>query len=95
MHEETLYIETQNVLHKLECEELLHSFYLAGGTALALQLGHRKSIDLDFFTSAFPNPQQLLAFIQRCQGSVTRQDSKSVDLLIWDKVKQFLLAQTL
>ena len=33
----------------------LHSFsefpwYLAGGTALALQCGHRKSVDLDFFT---------------------------------------------
>ena len=25
-------------------------FYLAGGTALALQLGHRDSIDFDFFT---------------------------------------------
>lgn len=28
----------------------LNKFYLAGGTSLALQLGHRKSIDLDFFT---------------------------------------------
>ena len=27
-------------------------FYLAGGTALALQLGHRRSYDLDFFTTA-------------------------------------------
>lgn len=26
------------------------NWYLAGGTALALQAGHRKSIDLDFFT---------------------------------------------
>ena len=26
-------------------------WYLAGGTALALQTGHRKSIDLDFFTT--------------------------------------------
>ena len=26
-------------------------FYLAGGTALALYLGHRDSIDFDFFTS--------------------------------------------
>lgn len=25
-------------------------WYLAGGTALALQVGHRKSVDLDFFT---------------------------------------------
>jgi len=27
------------------------TFYLAGGTALALQLGHRDSVDFDFFTS--------------------------------------------
>lgn len=26
-------------------------WYLAGGTALALQVGHRQSVDLDFFTS--------------------------------------------
>ncbi len=26
-----------------------HGFYLAGGTALALQLGHRDSVDFDFF----------------------------------------------
>jgi hypothetical protein len=25
-------------------------FYLAGGTALALQIGHRVSVDFDFFT---------------------------------------------
>ena len=24
-------------------------YYLAGGTALALQIGHRRSLDLDFF----------------------------------------------
>ncbi len=28
----------------------LNQFYLSGGTALALQLNHRESIDLDFFT---------------------------------------------
>jgi len=28
-----------------------HDFILAGGTALALQLGHRLSVDLDFFTA--------------------------------------------
>lgn len=29
---------------------LPHGMYLAGGTALALQLGHRDSVDFDFFT---------------------------------------------
>lgn len=27
-----------------------HDFYLAGGTALALQIGHRTSVDFDFFS---------------------------------------------
>lgn len=39
------------------------SFYLAGGTALALQLGHRRSIDLDFFspTEDIPTIRQALS----------------------------------
>lgn len=39
-------------------------FYLAGGTALALQIGHRKSIDLDFFSSK-KIPRSLLAKIKK------------------------------
>lgn len=30
--------------------QIAQQFYLAGGTALALQLGHRLSVDLDFFS---------------------------------------------
>lgn len=30
--------------------EEMGGFYLAGGTALSLQLGHRKSVDFDFFS---------------------------------------------
>ena len=32
-------------------KNLKNDFYLAGGTALALQLGHRDSVDFDFFTN--------------------------------------------
>ncbi len=28
-----------------------HDFYLAGGTAVSIRLGHRRSIDLDYFTN--------------------------------------------
>jgi predicted nucleotidyltransferase component of viral defense system len=31
-------------------QELISQFYLAGGTGLALKLGHRRSDDLDFFS---------------------------------------------
>jgi len=39
--------------------EFLSSFYLSGGTALSLQLGHRESEDLDFFTKAPFQPNQI------------------------------------
>lgn len=42
--------ETKNALALLSGTGVVESFYLAGGTAIALQLGHRFSYDLDFFT---------------------------------------------
>lgn len=50
MHLEILAVPTQKLLKKFELEKWLKSYYLAGGTALALQYGHRESIDLDFFS---------------------------------------------
>ncbi|MBQ4064316.1 MAG: nucleotidyl transferase AbiEii/AbiGii toxin family protein [Bacteroidaceae bacterium] len=41
---------TLELLRELQKEPLMSSFNLVGGTALALRIGHRKSIDLDFFT---------------------------------------------
>lgn len=38
------------LLEALGSVRLMNQFYLAGGTAIALHLGHRRSIDLDFFT---------------------------------------------
>lgn len=37
----------------------LEDFYLSGGTALALQIGHRESEDLDFFSQEIFDPQRL------------------------------------
>lgn len=40
------------VLSRLMSFEELDSFRLVGGTSLSLQLGHRKSVDIDMFTDA-------------------------------------------
>lgn len=40
-----------DLLQDIQGDDNFERFYLAGGTALALQLGHRISIDLDFFTA--------------------------------------------
>ena len=39
------------VLLKLQANSAFKDFYLAGGTALTLQIGHRTSVDLDLFSS--------------------------------------------
>jgi hypothetical protein len=38
------------LLQKLQELSELESFVLVGGTSLALQIGHRNSIDIDLFT---------------------------------------------
>jgi predicted nucleotidyltransferase component of viral defense system len=61
MYLETLYPGTKILLDKIS---IPNEFYLAGGTALALQLGHRQSVDLDFFTENDFNPQNILNVLQ-------------------------------
>lgn len=40
------------------------SFYLSGGTGLALQIGHRKSFDFDFFSNKEFLPEELSSAIK-------------------------------
>jgi hypothetical protein len=52
---ESLYWETISpIMHELLAwigrQTFATRFYLAGGTALALRMGHRRSVDLDFFS---------------------------------------------
>lgn len=42
--------ETFALIQELQKLDFLKDFYLVGGTALALKLGHRNSIDIDLFT---------------------------------------------
>jgi hypothetical protein len=50
MHTEILSAEQVRVLDGLKELPPVSKFYLAGGTALALRHGHRRSIDFDFFS---------------------------------------------
>jgi len=50
MPQEIISKKTKTNLEILTKEAVLKNFYLAGGTGAALQLKHRVSLDLDFFT---------------------------------------------
>ena len=61
MHPEALTEKGKEIFQKLPA---FPEYYLAGGTALALHLGHRQSIDFDLFSSD-PIPRDLLAIAER------------------------------
>ena len=50
LQKETIKDNTLELLKKLQREETLSTTRLVGGTALALQIGHRISVDLDLFS---------------------------------------------
>lgn len=49
LHYEAIHPAALGLLKRLAADPLLTGFRLVGGTALALRLGHRTSVDLDFF----------------------------------------------
>lgn len=49
-HPEAITLECAHALKVVSEQTFLTDYYLAGGTALALQIGHRISADLDWFT---------------------------------------------
>jgi len=56
---------TFQLIQELQSQTELKEFYLVGGTALALQLGHRNSIDIDLFTKNDFSPEDLLKFLEK------------------------------
>lgn len=72
------------VLVTLVKKDVLSSggFYLAGGTALALQLGHRISEDLDFFTPQEFSPQQLVNRLNQADLRIMNMDDRTLNMLI-------------
>jgi len=64
LRKETVNQSTLELLTTLMKDPLLEDFFLVGGTALALQIGHRLSIDIDLFSQKPFDADQLLADIE-------------------------------
>lgn len=68
----TIKPNTLELLRQLSQEPFLKDCRLVGGTALALQYGHRSSIDLDFFGSFDIDGDEMLRILSN-YGNVARQ----------------------
>lgn len=64
-------------------------FYLAGGTALALQIGHRVSVDFDFFTEKDFDAEELYERVRKAFGEAVRtQESRNtLAVIVEDDVR--------
>lgn len=67
-HREVIDAAVERSLKDLRQASVLSPFYLADGTGLALHLGHRRSLDLDFFSNEPFDPETLLHKVQHLSG---------------------------
>jgi len=68
-------------------EPILESTYLVGGTSLALQYGHRSSIDLDFFGTLEFEVDALRKRLENIGSLVARKETGAIRIYELDGVK--------
>jgi len=56
------------LLKKLQEEEIFKDYFLVGGTSLALQMGHRKSYDIDLFSQKELKIPEITKYLQHYHG---------------------------
>ena len=87
LHYETIHPDTLELLRKIQSLEMFKDARLVGGTALSLQLGHRKSIDLDFFGSVDISLQRIASELSTFASVSPLSESRMMCFLIVDGVK--------
>lgn len=91
MFEQAIDARVLLLIHKFsKMREIAGHFYLAGGTALAIQLGHRKSDDIDLFSQKPFNVEQFSHSILTLNGVILAEDDGTIHALV-DGVKVSLL----
>jgi hypothetical protein len=87
LHKETVAEGTLDLIKKLSADEKFKDFNLVGGTALALQIGHRVSVDIDLFSRKSFDVRQLADHL-RNNYPINRIDASGQTLYsIVDSVK--------
>jgi hypothetical protein len=78
--------DTLDTLRRIQAQAELKDTRLVGGTALALQLGHRLSVDLDFF-GVWDRTIDLLEIMKRCGPVITEHMTENIRVYILSGIK--------
>ncbi|MDT8390949.1 MAG: nucleotidyl transferase AbiEii/AbiGii toxin family protein [Lentisphaeria bacterium] len=87
LHYETIDQPTLALLKKLQAAAEFASLRLVGGTALALQIGHRKSVDIDLFGQLDSDEIQVSAILNTCGKVTTLSKSQNIGVYFIDGIK--------
>lgn len=87
LHYETIHPATLELLTTLMAQEELKELRLVGGTSLALQYGHRQSIDLDFFGKPRVSQEDILEMTRRIGELKILNRTQSILQLVLNGVK--------
>jgi len=87
LHYETVEPNTLELLNALQSVSELDTLRLVGGTALALQIGHRKSIDLDLFGKIETDEFELLEILSNVGETIMISNSKNIKIFSVNGIK--------
>jgi predicted nucleotidyltransferase component of viral defense system len=87
LHREAVLPSTLELLKGIMAKSDLSGFHLAGGTSLALQIGHRVSVDLDFFGNRPFEALEILDELQEFAPVSVMSQSKNILVLNVQEVK--------
>lgn len=87
LHLETISPDTLTLLKRIQSLDEFAGTRLVGGTALALQLGHRKSIDLDFFGRFDTTLEETTAILSEFSEVKPVSSSKMMRFLVVNGIK--------
>ena len=84
---QTIHPNTLELLKQLASQPELAQTRLVGGTALALQYGHRQSIDLDFFGALPEDKEELVDMTKRVGNILVTNRTKMIVQTVINQVK--------
>jgi hypothetical protein len=83
---QTILPNTLELLKRLSAQPEMQGLRLIGGTSLALQYGHRQSIDLDFFGDLTVTQDEMLSMIEKIGSYRLRNRTGKILQVIIDNI---------
>ena len=87
LYYKTISPSTLQLLKDLHRLPLLQETRLVGGTSLALQLGHRNSVDLDLFGKVGVPSEEIREALSTGHNLTIVSESKNINIYLIDGVK--------